>query len=75
MAAGPWAVRAVRAVGVAAAALIALASSLAIAQQAPAADAQLGSLAGLALQQIERALPGQPVALTVATARRVPKGG
>ena len=73
VAAGPWAVRAVRAVGVAAAALIALASSLAIAQQAPAADAQLGSLAGLALQQIERALPAQPVALTVADRQAGPQ--
>jgi len=65
-AAGTRAGWAVRAVGFAAAALIALAASLAIAQQGPTADARLGSLAGLASRQIERALPGQPIALSVA---------
>jgi hypothetical protein len=46
--------------------LIALASLLAVAQQAPAPKDQLAGVIRLASQRIERVLPGQPIALFVA---------
>ncbi len=56
--------------GAAALAVIAVMSSLAVAQQAPAADPRPGSLIGLAAQRIERALPPQPIALWVSNDQR-----
>jgi hypothetical protein len=59
-----------RVAGAAALTVIAVMSSLAVAQQAPAADPQPGSLIGLAAQRIERALPPQPIALWISNDQR-----
>ena len=68
--AGAAARRSARVAGAAALAVIAVMSSLAVAQQAPAADPRPGSLIGLAAQRIERALPPQPIALWVSNDQR-----
>jgi len=57
---------AAQAASFAAVVLIALASLLAVAQQAPASKDQFAGVIRLASQRIERALPGQPIALFVA---------
>lgn len=73
--AGGRGIRAGGAAVAAAAVLLAVTSSLAVAQQAPAADAQRGNAVGLAAARVERALPGQPVALWVTDGRLPAPGG